>query len=125
MKMKTKLDIFHGFSDIPTDYEGACYITELETVFYLKDQFTRHSIDSPAIIVKGRTCFWYENGVRHRLWGPAVTGIHGYEVFILNGKELEEEEFLKTIQKLQEEISFLAVNLKKFHDQGGFRRTKP
>lgn len=48
--MKTKLDIFHGFSEIPTDYEGACYITELETIFYLKDQFTRHRLDGPAVL---------------------------------------------------------------------------
>lgn len=119
------MQIFQSWNDIPNDFKGHCYVKNSDTEYRLMPNKILHSIDSPAIIVKGRTCFWYENGVRHRLWGPAVTGIHGYEVFILNGKELEEEEFLKTIQKLQEEISFLAVNLKKFHDQGGFRRTKP
>ena len=45
---------------------------------------TRHRDgDQPAIVYTSGVKYWYWNGFKHRVGGPAITGIFGYDVYML------------------------------------------
>ena len=54
-----------------------------------------HRLDGPAVEYENGTKRWYQNGEFHRLDGPAVEWADGEKCWYIEGKEYTEEEFNK------------------------------
>lgn len=66
---------------------------------YRNDLGQLHREDGPAI-VQGDFKYFYKNGKRHNLNGPAIIGQYEKEYWI-EGKKYEKEEWLKIVRKLK------------------------
>jgi len=51
---------------------------------------------------------WYQNGMRHRLDGPAIDDADGYKEWYIDGEELTEEEFNNRNNKVEVTLEDIA-----------------
>ena len=57
-----------------------------------------HRTNGPAVIYPSGTRYWFQNGVLHRLDGPAVENVvRGVRIWYIYGKALSEKEFLQHV----------------------------
>jgi len=54
-----------------------------------------HRLDGPAVEPVTGSKFWCQNGILHRLDGPAVECANGHKQWWIEGKDYTEEEFNK------------------------------
>ena len=59
----------------------------------------RHRINGPAIEYANGTKWWYLNGKYHRLGGPAIEYACGYRRWYLNGKKYSESAYWKEVKE--------------------------
>ena len=59
----------------------------------------RHRVDGPAIEYSNGTKYWYLNGNIHRVDGPAIEYSDGDKQWFLNGIEYTEVKYNKEINK--------------------------
>jgi len=62
----------------------------------------RHKIDGPAIVWLNGSKEWWINGKRHREDGPAVERNNGYKQWWITGTQYTEAEFLSKTQPATE-----------------------
>ena len=53
----------------------------------------RHRLDGPAVEYSSGNKAWYQNGMLHRLDGPAVEYPDGTKMWYINGKQYSEKKF--------------------------------
>ena len=61
----------------------------------------RHRLDGPAVVFNNNYKEWYINGKLHREDGPAVEYSDGYKFWYLNGIEYSEEEYNQEVIKIK------------------------
>ena len=64
-----------------------------DIIYYKKDKVIIHNPYGPAIIGRDGFIGYWINGNRHRLDGPAMIRSNGEEIYFINGKSLNKEEF--------------------------------
>lgn len=85
--------------------KGPPYITvnHIGTKFYYKNPECTilHRLDGPAIIVTkgGNSSYWYKDNLLHREDGPAIERVNNIKEYYINGKSLQEEEFIEYLKK--------------------------
>lgn len=88
----TDLHIFHSRNQVPNDFTGTCYITNLkQSWIFLNGK--EHSDDGCAVSSDcGTQKWWFKHGQLHRLDGPAI--IMGYaKYWYIDGSPIEENKF--------------------------------
>ena len=73
-------------------YPMSCVTTTLDGTKHWYQNGLLHRIDGPAIEHADGDKYWYQNGKPHRIDGPAVEGTDGYKAWYQNGKELTESQ---------------------------------
>ena len=72
-----------------------------DILYYKKDTHIYHNPYGPAIIDKyGIKEYWVEDNL-HRLDGPAIIYPDGQEIYVINNKQLNKEEFEKHPERLK------------------------
>ena len=61
----------------------------------------RHRIDGPAVEDADGSKHWYQDGKLHRTDGPAVAWFDGIKRWYLNGKELTEAKWREAVKPKQ------------------------
>ena len=75
-------------------------------IVYRNAEGLRHRIGGPAIIYPNGTRYWVQNGVLHRLDGPAVENVvRGVRIWYIYGKALSEKEFLQHVATVMNDES--------------------
>ena len=61
-----------------------------------------HRLDGPANEWSTGDKYWYQNDELHRLDGPAIEWSDGYKYWFIEGKELTGAEFIKRMNPVKE-----------------------
>ena len=78
---------------VPDNFTGIVEYSNGNKYWYLNG--IRHRVDGPAIEYSSGTKYWYLNGKLHREDGPACEYIDGTKYWYLNGIQHTESDFLK------------------------------
>jgi hypothetical protein len=73
-------------------------VNDSGTVRWYNEDGLLHRLDGPAVERANGHKSWYQNGNLHRLDGPAVCGSHGGKQWYIGGVEYTEEKFLAKIE---------------------------
>ena len=70
------------------------------TTYYCNHLGKLHRIHGPAVISIEGYQYWYQNGLRHRTDGPALNWADGDCEWWLNGEYLTEEQFHERVKSV-------------------------
>jgi hypothetical protein len=88
------MKVFKGwFGDQPDNFTGIVETPRGNKYWYLNGE--RHRVGGPASEYPGGSKRWYLNGLRHRVDGPASEWADGTEIWYLNDVEMTEDEHTK------------------------------
>lgn len=68
-------------------------VSDHGTICYYNQQGLLHRVHGPAVIWECGDALWAQNGQRHREDGPAYEGSDGTRYWYLNGMPISEEQF--------------------------------
>jgi len=80
-------------------------IDELGDVRWFNEDGLRHRLDGPAYEGSDGRRMWYVNGKVHRLDGPAYEGLNDYKEWYIEGKMYTEEQFKTKIAAMNRPCS--------------------
>ena len=69
----------------------------------------RHRIDGPAVEYTSGAKLWYKNGKLHRTDGPAVENRDGTKLWYLKSEEYTFDEWCKRSTLAEQQITFLRI----------------
>lgn len=76
---------FSTYYDIPSLFEGPCYVTQQKALIWFARGTLFHRLDGPAVIKDDGTEEWYYHHELHRIGGPAITRPNKTSCFYVNG----------------------------------------
>jgi hypothetical protein len=89
-----KVDVCYN---VPHNYTGIAELHTGSKYWYLNGQ--RHRLDGPAIEFKNGSKEWWFNGKKHREDGPAIEDSNGHKAWYLNGINYSQEEWFELLSE--------------------------
>ena len=70
----------------------------------------RHRLDGPAVELANGTKAWYQNGERHRLDGPAVELANGDESYWIEGNHYHYQDWKQKVEGIKNPVKEMTVS---------------